>query len=553
VDTLLARFEAATGRGRGITFIADGVSVRVPWTELFDDARSFAAALQARGVAPGDHVALLGPTSRALVTALQAAWLAGAAVVPLPLPLRLVSLDEFVAQTRARVRQADTAWLIADPGMAGFMRPAPRDPPLIFLQELESSASRVSPERYERPAVEATSLAVIQYTSGSTADPRGVILPHGQVCANIDAMTAGSGITDRDTIVSWLPMYHDMGLIGLLGVPMTVGAEVALAAPQEFLGSPGRWPEWLSAFGATLTGGPNFAYALAARTMARASDLDLSAMRLAFNGAEPIDPEVVEAFTAAGARFGLDPGSMFCVYGLAEATLAVTFPDVGRGLATDDVDPRPLENEGVAVPAAWRDEGARRLPLLGRALPGMEVRVTDTSTGATLPDRTVGEIEVSGPSITPGYYRRPDATAALFHGRWLRTGDLGYVVDGELVVCGRLKDVIIVGGRKVFPQDVERAAAKVEGIRAGNVVAFGVQGRRSREAVVVVAETRHENAELLRDAVADRVRSAVGLSPEDVVLVAPGTIPKTSSGKLQRSLSRDRYVVGRMARAGLDS
>jgi fatty-acyl-CoA synthase len=296
-----------------------------------------------------------------------------------------------------------------------------------------------------------------------------------------------------------------------------------------------------------VTGAPNFGYALGARALSRTGDLDLSSIRIEFNGAEPIDPATVEWFNRAGAAFGLDPGAMFCVYGLAEATLAVTFPEVGRGLATDVVEGGALEHDGRALPAPFGSEDARRLPLLGRAVPGLELRISDPVTGAELPGRTVGEIEVRGSSVTPGYYRHPEATRALFRGGWLRTGDLGYMAGGELVVCGRMKDVIIVGGRKVFPQDVERAAGGVEGIRAGNVVAFGTTSSRGRESVVVVAETRSDDHGRLRGEVARRVRSVVGLSPADVVLVPPGTIPKTSSGKLQRSACRDRYLADRVA------
>ena len=545
MGVLLPRLEVAADTGHGVTFIDDGPESRISWAELHEDARAMAAVLQARGVGPGDHVGLLGPTSRPLVTALQGIWLAGAAVVPLPLPLRLASLSAFAEQTRSRVRQADMALLVADPALAGFIAPRNGDPPVAPLPDLMPPDRRAE-GRYEPPALDPSMLAIIQYTSGSTSDPRGVMLPHDHVCANLDGIVEAAGIGPDDTIVSWLPLYHDMGLIGLLGIPMTIGAEVALASAQRFLSQPSGWPEWLSSFRATVTGAPNFGYALGERAMPRAGDLDLSSLRLGIIGAEPIDSVTVEAFNSAGAPFGLDPGAMFCVYGLAEATLAVTFPKVGRGLATDVVEATALERDGRALPAPFGSEDTRRLPLLGTAIPGLELRIADPPTGAELPGRTVGEIEVGGNSVTPGYYRRPEATAALFRDGWLRTGDLGYVAEGELVVCGRLKDVIIVGGRKVFPQDVERAATDVEGIRAGNAVAFGTDAPRGRERVVVVAETRSENIERLRDEVVHRIRSVVGLSPADVVLVPPGTIPKTSSGKLQRWVCRDRYLADRL-------
>jgi fatty-acyl-CoA synthase len=324
---------------------------------------------------------------------------------------------------------------------------------------------------------------------------------------------------------------------------MTTGMDLALAAPQDFLAAPAQWMQWCADFGATASAGPNFAYALAARALRRLDPIDLSAWRLALNGAEPVDPDAVERFVAAGAPHGLDPSAVFPAFGMAEATLAVTFPEPGSGLAVDVVDARVLENEKFASAVDPAHPSARRLARLGRPVPGLAVRVCDPGTERVMRDREVGEIEITGASVTPGYYGRPEATAAAFHDGWLRTGDLGYLVDGELVVCGRIKDVIILGGRNVHPQDVERAIADIDGVRAGNVIAFGTRGRRGKESIVVVAEAREvERAAQVREAVAARVRDVVGLPAEDVVLVEPGTLPKTSSGKLQRALCRERYL-----------
>ncbi|MEZ5171598.1 MAG: AMP-binding protein [Acidimicrobiia bacterium] len=291
----------------------------------------------------------------------------------------------------------------------------------------------------------------------------------------------------------------------------------------------------------TFTAGPNFAYALAARALRRLDGLDLSSWRLALNGAEPIDPDAVERFVAAGAPHKLSPDSVFCVFGMAEATLAVTFPDLSSGMSVDAVDRRVLETDRYAAPADDATADVRRLPLLGRPVEGLEMRIVDTETGEAMGDREVGELELRGTSVTTGYYKRPDVTAETFHGEWLRTGDLAYTVDGELVACGRIKDVIIVGGRNVFPEDVERAIADIDGVRAGNVIAFGTEGRRGREALVVVAETKADEPRAVAETVSARVTDAVGIPPEEVVMVEPGSLPKTSSGKLQRSLCRDRY------------
>jgi fatty-acyl-CoA synthase len=543
LPTLIERVETAAGGTGLVTFVGASDADRVPWAQLHEDARAMAAALQGRGVAPGDHVALLAMTSRWLVTAVQATWLAGAAVIVLPLPMRLGSIEEFVAQTRARVRNADARVLVVDDDLAAFVEPAPGDAPIVLLSELRGGGPPSSRPAYERPSVDPGTLAVLQFTSGSTADPKGVMLPHAQICANLDGMAAAAGLDPSDDVlVSWLPLYHDMGLIGLLTLSMTTGADLVQAAPQDFLAAPARWMQWMSDYRGTATAGPNFSYALAARALDRMDGLDLSRWRIGLNGAEPVDPDSVETFCAAGARHRLDARSVFPAFGMAEATLGVTFPEPFSGMRVDVVDRRLLETEQYAAPVAPDQAGGRRLARLGRAVPGLELRIVDPATGSTMAEREAGELEIRGSSVTPGYYKHPEATAAAFRDGWLRTGDLAYLVDGELVVCGRLKDVIIVGGRNVFPEDVERAAADVDGVRAGNVIAFGVEGRKGREALVVVAETREADTSPLRQAVAERVRHAVGLPPEEIVFVAPGSLPKTSSGKLQRSLCRDRYV-----------
>jgi fatty-acyl-CoA synthase len=540
---LLPRLErGASGTGT-ITFLGSaGAHGReaVEWARLHADAQGFAADLQARGIGPGDHVAILGPTSRPLVTAIQATWLAGATLVCLPLPMRLGSIEEFTAQTRVRIANADTRLVLVDPDLAPFLTVEPGDPPMVLLSELRGDA-----RRWERPPDDPDALGILQFTSGSTADPKGVMLPQHCLTANIDAIVEGAGLSDEDVGISWLPLYHDMGLIGLLMTPMLTGFDLAIAAPQDFLATPGDWMRWVSDFRGTITCGPNFAYALAARALRRLGDIDLSAWRLALNGAEPIDPASVELFCDAGAPYGLDGKSPFCVYGMAEATLAISFPVPGTGMSVDLVDRHALEHDRRAQPAVNGD--GRRLPLLGRTLRGLELRVCDPDTGRGLADREVGELELRGDSVTPGYYQRADVTDATFHDGWLRTGDLGYLVDGEVVVCGRIKDVMIIGGRNVFPEEVERAAAAVVGVRAGNVIAFGVEGRRSKEGIVVVAETRTDDPSALHDAVVDKVCDVVGIPPLRVVFVAPGSLPKTSSGKLQRAACKRQYHDGTLA------
>jgi fatty-acyl-CoA synthase len=328
---------------------------------------------------------------------------------------------------------------------------------------------------------------------------------------------------------------------------MTKGVELVQAAPQDFMAHPANWMQWISDWRATATAGPNFSWVLATRALRRATGLDLSSLTLALSGAEPVDPSAVEAFVAAAEPFGFKPGSVFPAFGMAEVAIAGTFPPRGRGLLCDTVDREVLERHRVAKPVELvdpRDEAfrARRLPLLGTAVPGLEMMVVHPDTYEALPERHVGELLLRGTSVTPGYYKRPDATAALFRDGWLCTGDLAYLLDGELILCGRIKDVIIVGGRNVFPEDIERAVGGLEGVRAGNVIAFGVEGYKGKESVVVVAEVRTEDADHIRSAIHERTLDVCGLPPRDVMLVQPGTLPKTSSGKLQRAKCREHYL-----------
>ena len=538
--SLPARIEASAERGGAVTFVGGDDPVRVPWGQLHTEARAMAAALQARGVAPGDHVALLGPTSRPLVTAIQAVWLAGATIVVMPIPMRMGSIEEFVAATRRRLQRADVALFVIDPDLAPFVEPEPGDPPMVGLDELAGSVDASS---WQRPDDDLDRLAILQFTSGSTADPKGVALPHRAVGSNLDAIAEAASLDpDDDVLVSWLPLYHDMGLVGLLSLSMTTGTDLVLGAPQDFMAAPLRWMQWLSDFGGTATAGPNFSWVLAARALRRAEGLDLSRLRIALNGAEPVDPDTVEAFVEAAVPHGMRPGAVFPAFGMAELAIAGTFPPPLAGLRTDVVDLRVLESERYAAPIEEGAPHARRLAKLGRPVPGLEIRIVDPATGDELKEREAGELEIRGSSVCAGYYNDAEATAKLFHDGWLRTGDLAYVVDDELVMCGRIKDVIIVGGRNVFPEDIERAVSGVEGVRPGNVIAFGVDGRNGREAIVVVAETKLDDTSHMHGTINERVREVVGVPAKDIVLVPPGSLPKTSSGKLQRSLCRERYL-----------
>ncbi len=542
MQTLQERIAAGAALGHDVTFVSGDVHVTVPWQEVHDDARTMAAGLQSLGITPGDHVAILGPTSRALVTAIQSVWLAGATVVVLPLPMRMGSLDEFVSQTRQRIQHADIDLVLADPELAPFITPEKGDPELVVFGDI----ALISP--YVRPPADPETSAILPFTSGSTADPKGVVLPHRAVCANLDAISTAAQLdVESDVLVSWLPLYHDMGLVGLLSLAMTTGSRFVLGAPQDFLASPARWMRWMSRYGGTATAGPNFSYVLATRALRRAAkeqeeDLDLSSLRVVLNGAEPIDPATVADFTDAAGRFGMAPGAVFPAFGMAEVAIAGTFPPPGRGMIVDTVDRRVLETDRYAAPVDAGADGSRGFARLGTAVSGLEIRIVDPATGRPRLEREVGELEIRGTSVCSGYYGREELNVDLFHDGWLRTGDLGYLVDDELVLCGRIKDVIIVAGRNVFPEDIERACNLVDGVRAGNVIAFGVETTKGKESLVIVAESKAADLDPVRRSVTERVRETVGVPAKDVVLVAPGTLPKTSSGKLQRTLCRDQYL-----------
>lgn len=551
--SLISRIEAVADSGVGsVTFVSGDDEETLSWAQLHQEARAVAAALQDRGVRPGDHVALIGPTTRRLVTVIQAVWLTGAALVTMPLPMRMGALEQFIDQTRHRIRRSDSRLVVIDSELAAFVEPVEGDPPFVGLDELFADGGPTADD-YRRPADDPDALAVLQFTSGSTSEPKGVMLPHANICHNLDGAWEAAAVTAEDVIVSWLPLYHDMGLIGLLTIPMSLGATLVQGAPQDFLARPIRWMRWLSRHGGTGTAGPNFSYALAARALRRAEEpLDLSKVRILLNGAEPVDADTFRKFLDAGARFGLDPKAAFPAFGMAEVCIAGCFPAPGRGLVTDWVDRRALEVDRVATPVEPGAEHATELAVLGRPVPGLEIRIVDTETGEELPDRRVGELHIAGNSLTTGYYRQPEATAELLVDGWLHTGDLAYTVDGELVVCGRIKDVIIVGGRNVYPQDIERVVGEIDGVRTGNVIAFGVDGRHGAQNIIVVAEARGGHLDDLARAITREVTDAVGIPPKDVVLVEPGTVPKTSSGKLQRSACKQMYQSAELSRLSPD-
>jgi fatty-acyl-CoA synthase len=358
---------------------------------------------------------------------------------------------------------------------------------------------------------------------------------------------------DEDVMVSWLPTFHDMGMVGFLTVPMTFGVELVKITPVEFLTGPLIWPELISKYGGTTTAAPNFAYAVVGRRMARVDHdnaYDLSKLRIALNGAEPVDETAVKTFTAAGARFKMPAECVFPAYGMAESTLAVSFAPLFTGLTLDVIEADALEAGNKAVPVGENDprrgtDAVRSFAILGSPLDGIEVEIVDEH-GTRLEEREVGEIRLRGEAVTPGYLTMDGPVATQDANGWLATGDLGYLVGGQIVICGRRKDVIIMGGRNIYPTDIERAATAVEGVRAGNAVAVRIDAgsRRERFAVVLESKLAGDTAaeRALAKEVAARVRDAVDMRPYAVVVLPAGSLPKTPSGSVKRAATAVQYA-----------
>lgn len=528
----------------------DRVACRLTYGELCRGAARWAGGLQKRGVVPGDRVVLVLPTGREFYEAFWGLLWAGAVPVPVYPPVRLGRLEEY--------RHA-LAGLLADCGARLVLTDGLLRPLLIGgEQELAADLALVAPselaggEACDPHRGRPEDLALLQYTSGSTGRQKGVMLSHANLLANIRAIGRGAGVRSDDVAVSWLPLYHDMGLIGMMLGTVCHGVPLVALSPVEFLRRPARWLRLISEHRATFSAAPNFAYSLVARKL-RERDLeglDLSSWRLALCGAEPVQAATVAAFTRRFAAVGFRPEAFFPAYGLAENTLAVTFSEFGQPPVVVTLDADALETHGAARPAA-PGQRVREVVSAGRPVATVALEVRGEN-GAARPEGCRGEVVVAGPSVMVGYYQNPQATAAAVRGGWLHTGDLGFVLEGRLFLCGRSKDLVIKAGRNYFAEDLEAAGADVAGVRPGGLCAFAVEDtRRGTEEVVLVAEVTGDRDEA---AVAETLRRQVsettGCRPDRVVLVPPRTLPKTSSGKLQRFQARAWYRDGTLEKRG---
>ncbi|MER7962850.1 AMP-binding protein [Streptomyces ardesiacus] len=509
---------------------------------LLDEVRDRARRLTGCGAGPGSRVALLADDPGRFVPAFLGAIWAGMVPVPLPPPPVLGRRDAWAEAVAASLPVARPDLVVAEETALAPMPATPaRHLSYASLESAAGPADTPAPAAY-RP--ERT--AYLQFSSGSTGRPRAVVATAGSVTANSLAIMRDALAADpaRDHGVSWLPLHHDMGLVGFVLAPLAVGVPVTLVATRLFVRDPGVWMRTLSDVKGTITGAPNFAYALATRRTDRdrLARLDLSGAHTLLCGGEPVSPRTLRDFADAHRVAGLDPAALRPCYGLAESTLAVSVAPRGTATRPDRVSWSRLRDHDRADPSG---DGAESVEVMGcgRPFPGHEVRVVAES-GRPGADREVGEIWVRGPSVCAGYVdRTPDRPTPVTDDGWLRTGDRGYLADGVLHPTGRLKDVLVVQGRNIDPQRVEWAAEAVDGVRTGGAVAFTRPGTDTEE-VVVVAECRPRRSADIGDAVRETVSRRLGLGVGDVVAVGPGTVAKTTSGKPRRQEMRRRYLLG---------
>ncbi len=531
----------------------DDTPEEITFGKLRHGAAEIAAGLQAKELQQGDTVAIMLPTCAEYLYTFMGVLMAGGIPVPIYPPVRPNQIEDHLrrhmgilnnAQTRAMITVSEARAValllraqvpslreIATPGELRKYGDAPRTPPL-----------------------RSSDIAFLQYTSGSTGTPKGVVLTHANLLANIRARGEAGRVDSTDVFVSWLPLYHDMGLIGAVFGSMYHASVLVLMSPLAFLNRPERWLWAVHRHRGTISPAPNFAYELCLRRISeeRLEGLDLGSWRFAPNGAEPVSVETVRQFHERFEPYGLRPGTVAPVYGLAESSVGLAFSPPGRTALSDLVRREPLMRNGRAEPAQPDDPDTIRIVACGQPLPRHEVRIVDER-GRELGERQEGRLQFRGPSTTSGYYRNPEETQKLFDGEWVNSGDRAYIAEGDIYLTGREKDVIIRAGRNLYPYQLEEAVGNLEGIRKGCVAVFGTRDERSgTERLVVLAETR-ESEEAVRERLREEIKvltmNLVGADPEEVLLAPPQTVLKTSSGKLRRPATRELYERGGVGRA----
>ena len=559
IDTLrrrLADFEtlgealdyAATGK-RGLNFHdARGTLTRAyPYSELREDALGAAGRLVALGIKPGDRVALVAETGPEFAACFFGAIYAGAWPVPLPLPTSFGGRDAYVDQLGVQLKSSDPVLFLYPGELADFGKAA-ADKGGVTSRTWES-LSEVEPTASNLPTAAPDDIAYLQYSSGSTRFPHGVAVTHRALLDNLHAHGVGLEVMDTDRCISWLPWYHDMGLVGCLLSPVALQLPVDYLKTEDFARRPLAWLDMITRNpGTSVSYSPTFGYDICSRRMSsqtRAEDrFDLSRWRIAGNGADMIRPDVMQTFVDCFAPAGFEASAFCPSYGLAEATLAVSLMPPGEGIRLELVEEKELSGREDDADAD-RPRRYRAVVNCGRPVRGMEIEIRDGN-GAVLPDRGIGKVWVRGTSVMVGYFRDEEATEACLQGGWLDTGDMGYMSNGYIFIVGRAKDMIIINGRNHWPQDIEWAVEQLPGFKSGDIAAFAITGPSGEETPAVLVHCRvsdpHERGRL-RDDIRERVRAITGISPV-VELIPPRTLPRTSSGKLSRVKARSLYLSG---------
>jgi fatty-acyl-CoA synthase len=537
---------AATGRAGFNFYSGRGELLAVlPYRDLKVQAQALARRMIRAGLHRGERVAIIAESTADFVRTFWASQYAGLIPVPLPTPAAFAGRVNYIDHIHPMMESAQPLALIA---------------PGVFLESARQAAARLQVELVgtvedlnqmpeadaDLPAAEPEDVCYLQFSSGSTRAPTGVAVTHRALLANARGISRDAlRVTEADRATSWLPFYHDMGLVGFFLMPLTSQISADYLAPDEFARRPLVWPTLISRNGGTISFSPSFGYDLSARRGMNADlgHLDLSRWRVAGIGGDQIRPAILARFADTFGRCGFRKEAFVASYGMAEATLGMTFAPLDRGIEVDRVDLGRLRREGRAVPADG--ENVRDLVICGRPLPDHELQVRDTE-GSALAQRQVGHIMFRGPSVMTEYFRRNEETARVLSADgWLDTGDMGYLVGDSIVVAGRSKDLIIVNGRNVWPEDLEMALENhIDGVRRGDVVAFSVDGGDAERVVILVQSRTSDPAmrEAQRAAVASVILSTAGLNCS-VMLVSHNTLPRTSSGKMSRTKARDMYLA----------
>ncbi len=526
----------------------------ITYKDLAEAAGRLAGSLRKLGIAPQASVGIMLPTGRDFFEAFFGALLAGCVPVPLYPPMRLSMLEEHLRRQIKILQNAEAAILVVPPegkAMAGLVSGQ-----VVTLRHVTTVADLhamdVKPASVER---QADDLALLQYTSGSTGDPKGVMLTHANLLANIRAMGTALEASSKDVFVSWLPLYHDMGLIGAWLGSLYYAAPVVIMSPLRFIVRPESWLWAIHRNSGTLSAAPNFAFELCVNKIDESAlkGLDLSSLRMISNGAEPVSAETIRKFNERFGPYGLKPEALTPVYGLAENAVGVAFSPLGQKSVIERIDRRSLSQDGIAALAGDDDRNPMSFVSSGLPLPGNQIRIVDRL-GREVAERHQGRLEFRSPSSTDGYFRDPERSQALFHDGWLDSGDLAYVANGYVFITGRIKDIIIKGGRNIYPEEIEQSVGDIEGIRKGCVAAFACPDPKSgTEQLVVVAESRSLDAPALAELqskVGERVTDLLGMPADRVIIAPPHSVPKTSSGKIRRSGTRELFETGKLGKPG---